>query len=158
MKAVSVTQPWASLLAAGIKRIETRSWATRYRGPIAIHAAKGYPRWAREFAVQPVVYNAWRGRLGDWPSIDLYPRGCVLATAFLSDCLPVENYRCLPGVFEDYPEFDTPQERAFGDFTEGRWGWVITDVRPLAKSIPAKGALGLWEWQAPHDLCFAEGK
>lgn len=40
MNAISLWQPWASLVAAGIKRIETRSWGTNFRGPIAIHAAK----------------------------------------------------------------------------------------------------------------------
>ena len=40
MKAITVWQPWASLLVSGRKRYETRSWATTYRGPIAIHAAK----------------------------------------------------------------------------------------------------------------------
>lgn len=40
MKAITIWQPWASLLATGAKQYETRSWATSYRGPIAIHAAK----------------------------------------------------------------------------------------------------------------------
>lgn len=44
MKAITLTQPWATLVAIGAKRIETRSWATRYRGPLAIHAAKGIER------------------------------------------------------------------------------------------------------------------
>ena len=50
MKALTLTQPWATLVAIGAKRIETRSWRTSYRGPLAIHAAKGFPKWAREFA------------------------------------------------------------------------------------------------------------
>ena len=43
MKALTLTQPWASLVACGAKTIETRSWRTPYRGPVAIHAAKGFP-------------------------------------------------------------------------------------------------------------------
>ena len=43
MKALTLTQPWASLVAIGAKRIETRSWSTPYRGLLAIHAAKGFP-------------------------------------------------------------------------------------------------------------------
>jgi activating signal cointegrator 1 len=42
MKALSFTQPWATLVAIGAKKIETRSWDTRYRGPLAIHSS---PRW-----------------------------------------------------------------------------------------------------------------
>ena len=40
MKAITIWQPWAFLLAMGAKQYETRSWETAYRGPIAIHAAK----------------------------------------------------------------------------------------------------------------------
>ncbi len=43
MRALSLHQPWASLIAEGVKTIETRSWATKYRGPLAIHAAKRRP-------------------------------------------------------------------------------------------------------------------
>lgn len=39
MKAITIWQPWASLIACGVKQYETRSWPTKYRGPIAIHAA-----------------------------------------------------------------------------------------------------------------------
>lgn len=39
MKAITIWQPWAEFVAAGVKHNETRSWATKYRGPIAIHAA-----------------------------------------------------------------------------------------------------------------------
>lgn len=71
MKALSLTQPWATLVAIGAKKIETRSWSTSYRGPVAIHASKGYP---------------------------------------------------------------------------GRYAWFLENVKPLAAPVPAKGALGLWEW------------
>jgi hypothetical protein len=43
MKAITIWQPWASLIAIGAKQYETRSWETKYRGPIAIHAAKKDP-------------------------------------------------------------------------------------------------------------------
>ena len=44
MKAITIWQPWASLIACGAKKYETRSWPTKYRGPIAIHAAAKDPR------------------------------------------------------------------------------------------------------------------
>lgn len=50
MKAISLTQPWATAIAVGVKQWETRSWPTGFRGPVAIHAAKGMPKWAKEFA------------------------------------------------------------------------------------------------------------
>ena len=42
MKAISIHQPWASLIAFGEKRFETRSWKTDYRGPLLIHASRTF--------------------------------------------------------------------------------------------------------------------
>ena len=47
MKALSLTQSWATLVTIGAKKLETRSWPTYYRGPLLIHAAKGFPPAAR---------------------------------------------------------------------------------------------------------------
>ena len=82
MRALTITQPWASLVMSGDKRVETRSWSTTYRGPLAIHAAKGWDVDARWFAEEVC------GRiLSLTPSI--LPRGAVLGLADLVDCLPV---------------------------------------------------------------------
>jgi hypothetical protein len=43
MKALSLHQPWASLIGLGVKTIETRSWSTKYRGPLAVHASLRRP-------------------------------------------------------------------------------------------------------------------
>ena len=156
MKALTLTQPWASLVAIGAKRIETRSWSTSFRGPLAIHAAKGFPGWAQRMCEAEIFRHALvsGGEAVAEPSISL-PRGSILCYCTLLDCLPMEAFRCLPGVFDDYPELDTPQERAFGDFDvldssngRRRYAWVLESVLPLAIPIPAKGALGLWEWTA----------
>jgi hypothetical protein len=45
MKALSIRQPWAHLIANGIKTIENRTWRTDYRGPLLIHAGA---RWYDE--------------------------------------------------------------------------------------------------------------
>jgi hypothetical protein len=151
MKALTLTQPWATLVAIGAKRIETRSWRTSYRGRLAIHAAKGFPKWARDFTTDPVCYEAVRlhcaalgidERLNGFPA---YPVGAVLATCSLVNCIPTE----LTGrsEFMGVPlEGLTDQERAFGDFSDGRYAWILADVRMLPEPIPSKGALSLWEW------------
>lgn len=79
---------------------------------------------------------------------DVLPFGSVVATCELIDCLPMESTGCLSGVFEDYPELNTGNERWFGDFTPGRWAWVLDKVQPLINPVKAKGALSLWEWNA----------
>lgn len=127
MKALSLHQPWASLVAVGAKRVETRSWRTHHRGRVAIHAARfpGLLHLARE---EPFA-AALRG-------IEL-PLGVVLATARLVDCVPT-----VCGLSRSL----TAVEHAFGDYSEGRWAWLLEDVEPLATPVPARGYPGLWEW------------
>jgi hypothetical protein len=160
MRALTLTQPWASLVALGKKRVETRSFMTRYRGPLAIHAAKGFPGSAKDLCISdpfrkalgwpdPVdgVTQAWLDEMARLTKA--LPRGEVVAICKLEDCLPTVATVCLSGVFEDYPDLDTEQERAFGNYDEGRYGWVLEEIEPLTATIPAKGALGIWNWKMP---------
>ncbi len=143
MRALTLTQPWSTLVALGEKRIETRSWSTNYRGPLAIHAAKGFPRWARQLCADPAFIEALKS--------EPLPMGVIVCTCRLVDCLPMEATGCLPGVFEDYPELDTRQEREFGDYSPGRWAWILEDVKRLPEPVPAKGKQGLWYWDKQGD-------
>lgn len=147
MKALTLTQPWASLVAVGAKRIETRSWSMPYRGLLAIHAAKGFPGEARRLCEARRVRDVfgWSEGPEKIQLIKELPLGCIVATCMLIDVLPTESRGCLSGVFDDHAELDTEQERAFGNYDPGRWGWVLSEIRGLATPIPMKGALGLWE-------------
>ncbi len=129
MKALTLTQPWATLVATGKKRVETRSWRTAYRGPLAIHAAKGFPAEARRFA----EHERALGRLA--PQI---PRGAVVCVVRLIDCRPVEEVAMEISALE----------RLYGDYGAGRWAWLFEDCRPFDMPIGTKGALGLWNWEA----------
>lgn len=154
MKALTLTQPWATLVAIGAKRIETRSWSTNYRGPLAIHAAKTFPKWAREFTTDPVCYEAVRyhGARSDADQrpadlLTAYPLGAILATARLVNVLPTEIVANQGNVFSVSIEPVSPQELAFGDYKPGRFAWLLEDVRELPQPIRVKGALGLWNWE-----------
>jgi hypothetical protein len=147
MKALTLTQPWATLVAIGAKRIETRSWKTSYRGPLAIHAAKGFlQRDVRGFWEDEPFHSALRpGGIWTYPNL---MAGSVLAICELVKCLPtVYQPPRGPAVFELYPELDTARERAFGDYSPGRYAWILEDVKQLPEPIPAKGALQLWEFE-----------
>lgn len=143
MKALTLTQPWATLVALGAKRIETRTWHTKYTGPIAIHAAKGFPKWAQETCWRDPFDEVLRGLLGDgtWKCIDpkLLPTAAVIATANLDSC------RSTSDVAGEISE----QERAFGDYSAGRYAWSLSDVKVFYPPILAKGAQGLWRWENP---------
>src|SRR5574343_420007 len=79
MRALTLTQPWATLVAIGAKKIETRGWCTDYRGALAIHAAKSIPRDLRSFAMMsPVIMDALRG--AGYRSLDDLPMMAVLCT------------------------------------------------------------------------------
>ncbi len=151
MRALSLTQPWAQLVALGAKRIETRSWSTRYRGPLAIHAAKGLPGWVAKAVRQEPAFRTVLGDLSDPGGLVLgdLPRGGIIATCEL---LAVRR------IFPDSTgwEWDGPtghhwtyqidaRERAFGDYTPGRYAWLLGRMQPIVY-VPARGALGLWEW------------
>lgn len=137
MKAITLTQPWATLVAMGVKQVETRSWSTAYRGPLAIHAAKGYPKWARELSdrepFKSILISAPLMGLPD-PADSL---GMVLCVCDLWACKPVEQVKWTLSV----------AELAFGDYSAGRYAWGLRMKRVFDRPIPARGALGLWEWQ-----------
>lgn len=157
MKALTLTQPWASLVACGAKRIETRSWRTDYRGPLAIHAGKGLGglgAGATESDLTTLLYEEpFRQALfGDvWlPPADVrksIPRGAIVAVCRLGGCVPTSSFdRVMEAATDERREL----ERAFGNYGEGRWAWLLNDVRRLDEPVEIpKGAVrdyrGLWD-------------
>lgn len=141
MKLISLWEPWATLMAIGAKRIETRSWQTSYRGWLAIHASKNGLAKAqlRECLSDPFFAAALAG-------VDLMP-GYIVAVVNLADCCPMVDTICLAGVFSDYPELNTEQERAFGDYHPERWAWVTDNLFRLLHPIPYKASQGLCDVQ-----------
>jgi hypothetical protein len=147
MKALSLWQPWASLVATGAKRLETRSWATNYRGPLVIHAAKGglskgelihyLCLWEFQGTLAPLVGKPLDLECKTWPGVvrsDL-PFGKLLCIVDLVDCLPTEKLTL----------GEIGSERHFGDFSLGRYAWKLENVGLLPEPVPMKGARGLFE-------------
>lgn len=124
-RGLTLTQPWAEAVALGHKQWETRSWTTRYRGLLAIHAAQGFPDSARKFAEQERALGRIPARIA---------RGAIIATARLVDVRPTDEVAIeVSGL-----------ERHLGDFSPGRWAWKLADVVRLEEPIGARGSLGLW--------------
>lgn len=137
MKTLTLTQPWASLVAIGTKRIETRSWGTGYRGPLAIHAAKNFPREAANLCAGDPFRAALQSAFGpDFYPTDL-PAGAIIAITHLVDCVLMTP---------DWIAAVSDPERSFGDYQPGRFGWLLGQVERLAEPIPTRGSLGLWWW------------
>lgn len=154
MKAISLTQPFASLVAAGLKHVETRSWTTAYRGPLAIHASKAFPKWARELChTEP--FTALLGTLvGDLTQL---PLGALVAVTRLVDVQPMTFHNLIEEQAFSWITPDREQrtywldyrERAFGDYQIGRFAWLLADTRALVQPVTGvKGSLGLWECES----------
>lgn len=158
MKVLTLTQPWATLVAIGAKKIETRSWPTSYRGPLAIHAAKGLGPVGGKKGLQVLcaqepfksVLTAYMQRLVhegvSWRIANELPRGAVVAVCILAGCFPIWPYGIGPLDDGNFGPIPNDPEHRFGDYTPGRYAWFLSNIRALPEPIPCKGALGLWEW------------
>lgn len=130
VKAITVSQPYASLIASGEKWVENRNWSTNYQGPLAIHAGKGTHYLTRS-------------------EVATSPQG-VLAVCRLSACVALEDF----GI-ESSPHKIPGTNVTIADFlnhrhTEGPWCWILEDIRKVGP-FPCKGSPGLW---SIHNLEF----
>ena len=153
MKALSLWQPWASLMALGLKKIETRGWYCGHRGPLVIAATK---TWNRD------VFNelhAVAARLRIWDDNESTWRMIVdaLATAGvkrLSD-LPLGKALCVvnvTGCERTLFAARTRSEEAFGDFSAGRWAILTDGCKRFPEPIPCSGKQMLWDFPMTTDL------
>lgn len=124
MRALTIKQPWADAITHGTKRTENRTWVTPYRGLLLIHAGASYDPMGRFIITD-------RAALNSWPDT----RRAIIATAELTDCHPAVPGCCAP----------------WGEPHPGTFHWTLTSIRPLARPVPANGALRLWR-PAP-DIC-----
>lgn len=171
MRCITLTQPWATLVAVGAKRIETRNWSTAHRGPLAIHAAISYGRGGKRGFYSRCQYDPFKSALE--PHLRIFehyncfaaPLGAIVATCELLDCVPtvhpgIANEPGKPwftgvrkGVGPHYYEVPPPldsNEYAFGDYSAGRFAWLLGYVKALPEPIPCKGQLGLFN--LPSDI------
>lgn len=135
MKAITLHQPWATLIALGLKHYETRSWPTTYRGNLAIHAGKTviFDRQA-----MPLVAAALAAH-GIHDAKQL-PLGGVVCICKLKNVYHTEAVR----------PYLSADELAFGDFSDGRAAWDLEIVTVFSQPIRASGKQGLWDW-AHHE-------
>lgn len=143
-RAVTLTQPWSTLMYLELKRIETRGRACNYRGWVGIHAAKGYGEDAeRAFYREPfhsLLVQAGYKRFQDLPF------GVVLCVLEFTDCIPTEHIK-----FDGYGL----EEPSFGDYTKGRYGILTRNVRKLKEFMPVRGSQPV-PWRLPRVILESE--
>lgn len=139
LPALTLWQPWATLIALGIKPYETRDRRAPSRligARIAIHAAARQPKFGD---ITPEIHDAAARASGDPLWFEKLPFGAVICTAVLTDALPVT---C---VFAD----------PFGDYTPGRYAWKLERVSLIVPPVPAKGQrLYGWPWPVPDGVAI----
>jgi hypothetical protein len=137
VKVLTVRQPWAELIVQGIKHIETRSLDTKYRGILLIHSSakmtKDDARLCQHSPFNKYIDNLEQLELG-------YILGAV------------ELHKTTPTKALHTDEFRKTDEFAFGDYSYGRFGWHLRNAFEFNEIIPAKGRLGLWDYEIEHPL------
>lgn len=134
---LTLTQPWATLMAIGAKKIETRSWLTHLREQFAIHAAKGFPRDCQALCYREPFASALAS--AGYDNHYELPLGEVLAIARLADCKDTQSLLPLLG----------EPEISFGDYSPGRFGFVTEGVRRLRAPMPLRGLQRFQRLPAP---------
>ena len=146
MKAITLWQPWASLIAAGAKTIETRTWSPPHSligQPLAIHAAMTLvePTYFPELVAAAVARA-----LGDHWQRSI-PTGAVLAVVTLAAAEQVDSKASnAPPYNPQARNADENNENLFGDYTPGRWMWQLHLIEKFNPPLPAKGRQGLWNF------------
>ena len=151
MYAITLHQPWASLIALGIKNVETRSWPVPSHlvgQTIAIHAGKKIVRQP-ECRVEREMLARFGG---DWHG-DI-PTGRVVATAILAGMARVASINPLTGNAVHDLSTETgcavglgwTRTDPWGDFSPGRWLWLLAEVKPLPEPVQAVGHQSFWLW------------
>lgn len=154
MKALTIWQPWASLIIAGAKPYEFRGWRAPPRicgQRIAIHAGARQPKrdeisdllmrlrdpedaWstALHASTASPLLERWHAQPGS------LPLSSVLGTAVLRPA------RSAWEIVEEFGAKLNDSDRA----EHANWAWPLTDIEALQPIAPARGAQGLWEWSA----------
>jgi hypothetical protein len=151
MNAITILQPHASAIAAGLKKIETRGWPAPewvIGKRIAIHASSAWTRdvtafWTDWLQTAPADELAAMDKLGITYLVTI-PREKIVATAMVAASTRTEDLLIAGKVSE--------REKHWGNYTPGRFGWELRDVRPLKEPIHAMGLQKLWNWEPPAGI------
>ena len=147
MKAISLWQPYATLLAGGAKSVETRGWHMSHRGPLLVHAAK---KWDGRLAdlCRGEPFRSALERCG-CSSATALPFGAIVGVVEVVDCVPVERVEVdCTGLVNGFLHEETDgtkwltidaTERAFGDYTARRYAILCRNERAFREPVPYRG-------------------
>lgn len=126
MKVITIKQPFASLIAYGLKEYEFRTWKTKYRGEIYIHAGKGIDKTAM--------------KRYEYLNLD-YPSGCIIAKANLTDCIYIDsNMKDILRKKDDKVYYGIIHSK------EEEYGFKLENIERI-EPIIINGQLGIWNYE-----------
>lgn len=132
MKAISIKEPFASLIASGVKKIETRSWKTNYRGELFIHASKIPVQILRDNILKDVTKDM---------NLNC---GNIICKCNLVDCVYMDE-KFIENIKQN------PIEYSVGEYKIGRYAWILEDIE-LIVPIPINGKLNVWNFDLKYEL------
>ena len=121
MKVLTLKQPWATLVAEGIKKYEFRSWKTNYRGKILIHAGAGVDKEGME---QVKGLNL------------KYPSKKIIACVDIVDCLELDDSLNNQIINEN--------NISYGKKYRTGYAWKLDNVKLISIDKEINGKLGMW--------------
>lgn len=127
MKVLSLTEPYATLIKTGVKKIETRSWKTSYRGKLYIHASS--TKIPKEYKNNKELMNL--------VNVNELNFGNIICSCNLVDCIEMTD-KFIEEVKKNKEEY------ICGVYKVGRYAWILEDIKVLENPILAKGHLGIW--------------
>lgn len=131
IKALSIAQPWAECIVAKGKNVENRSWNTKKRGYIAVHASAAYDKDRFEYC-----YEDYRLRIDP----DSLPYGAIVGFAEIIDVVTEETLG-----------------RKTKKWFSGQYGFVLGNIIKLKTPVKAKGSLGFWKLKGKTlDKCLEQ--
>ena len=123
MKVLTIKEPWATLIIKGYKKYEFRSWKTKYRGKILIHAGLSIDK----------------NNVSKFNNYNLeYSQGQIIGEAKLVDCILVDESL--------QKELQEKNLLVYGNNNVGKYAWKLENVVKYDKKEKIKGKLGLWNY------------
>ena len=130
MKVLSLTEPYATLIKIGKKKIETRSWKTSYRGNLYIHASS--TKIPKEYKNNTELMSL--------VNVNNLNYGHIICSCDLVDCIEMTN-EFIEKVKKNSAEYIS------GIYAKGRYAWILENVEIIKKPIEVKGHLGIWNFE-----------
>lgn len=153
-------QPWAHLVVIGAKKIETRSWNTPFKGPLLIHPSLNKYYGPDKISCRELCYkDPFKKYINGGLAYDKLPLGAIVGKVNIRTtgilCPPYGAEHRNEGIFfNEWGAKFTEEELAFGDYSAGRYGWLLSNPERFIDPIPCKGKQGFWNYDQdlPHPL------